>query len=353
MRRTIPLLSGLAILVVLLNHVTWHILRDYTPGMANLLPALPYIILDQIGKFAVPAFVFTSGYFIAYTTSDGRKDLKWSVVQARLLGLIWPWLIWTAIFSLMQVLNNIQLDWKIILSNFFIQYYFIPLLLEYYLLAMIVVPLAKTHMRELLLGAAILQLALIAVFYARVYLPSFPPEWYPYVDIGPVRDLRFVFFFPLGIAAGMHLRELRNWLISLKAAMPYLIIFFFVLQSIEAAAAFSMGPQFFPIGADQTRLSSALFALSVLLTFSLYERIPMPFHKFITFAGANTFGYYLSHYIILGALDRVLMMVVPWLGAVDWLQLPVLFAGLLAISTGMMEAVKRLPVKRFYRYVFG
>lgn len=353
MRRTIPLLSGLAILVVLLNHVTWHILRDYTPGLAHLLPALPYIVIDNLGKFAVPAFVFTAGYFISYTTSEGRHPLKWSVVQARLLGLLWPWLIWTTIFTLAQVATDRELTFRLVLENLFIQYYFVPLLLEYYLLSVIVVPLAKTHLKQLLWGAAILQLALIGVFYARIYWPGFPPEWFPYIDLGPVRDLRYVFFFPLGVAAGMRLRDLRAWLSWLKPVMPYLILFFFILQTAEAIAAFSMGPQYYPIGADQSRLSSALFALAVLLTFALNERVNLPLSKFISSASTRTFGYYLSHYLVLAIMDRVLVSVVPWLTDIDWLQLPVLYVGLVAIITGILELARRLPVKQYYRYVFG
>lgn len=353
MRRTIPLLSGLAILVVLLNHVTWHILRDYAPGLTNMWLALPYILVDNLGKFAVPAFVFTAGYFISYTTSEGRHPLKWSVVQARLLGLLWPWLIWTAIFTLAQVATDKALTLRLVLENLFIQYYFIPLLLEYYLLSVIVVPLAKTHAKELLWGSAILQLVLIGVFYARIYWPGFPPEWYPYIDLGPVRDLRYVFFFPLGVVAGMRLRDIRAWLSRLKPAMPYLIVFFFILQSVEAVAAFSMGAQYYPIGADQSRLSSALFALSVLLTFVLHERINLPLGKFISSASTRTFGYYLSHYLVLAILDRVLVTVAPWLASIDWLQLPVLYVGLVAIITGILELARRLPVKQYYRYVFG
>jgi len=45
--------------------------------------------------------------------------------------------------------------------------------------------------------------------------------------------------------------------------------------------------------------------------------------------------------------------VVPWLTDIDWLQLPVLYVGLVAIITGILELARRLPVKQYYRYVLG
>jgi fucose 4-O-acetylase-like acetyltransferase len=172
-RRTIPLLSGLAILGVIFNHANWHALRDFVPGD----PAgYPYILTDQIGKFAIVAFLFIAGYFSAYATSGGKKDLSWNVVRARLMGLLWPWLIWSIFFTLAQTFQGRAFSLEELLRNLFIQYYFIPLLMFYYLLAPGVARWARTNARSLLITAAIIQLVGIGVFYLRVYWSGFPPE---------------------------------------------------------------------------------------------------------------------------------------------------------------------------------
>ena len=68
MRRTIPILRGLAILGVVLNHANWHVLSRLTAGDVH---GYLFVAFDQIGKFAIPAFMAITGYFIAYATSGG------------------------------------------------------------------------------------------------------------------------------------------------------------------------------------------------------------------------------------------------------------------------------------------
>ncbi len=349
MRRTIPILHGLAILGVIFNHANWHVLKLFTPGDPG---GYPFIVFDQVGKFAIVAFMVIAGYFIAYATGGGRRDLPWQIIFTRLKNLLWPWLIWSAILMMGQFFLGRSPSLTEFLRNLFIQYYFIPLLIFYYLLAPIIARWAKTHTRTLLIGAAVLQLLAMSLFYARVYLPGFPGVLKSWVDLGPLQYLRFVFYFPFGIVCGMFPQLVRSPLSRFKTFMPWLTLFLFGLSVVETAVAYNIGGSAWPMGGDQTKLTLALFSIALILCFMVFDRITVPFNRLITRLGSRSYGLYLSHYPILGITARVLKAIVPGAASQWWLFLP-LFILTVAFSRGLMEGVARLPTRRFYRYLFG
>ena len=248
MRRTIPVLRGLAILGVVFNHANWHVLSRYPAGEIG---GIPFIAFDQVGKFAIVAFMFIAGYFTAYATSGGKRDLSWGIVRARLENLLWPWLIWAAIFMAGQFVQGRPLSVAEYARTLFIQYYFIPLLMFYYLLAPAIARWARTNSRSLLIIAAVVQIVGIVVFYLRVYWPSFPPALHSWIDIGPLQYLRFAFAFPLGMVAGIHPKETKTVLEPWKRPLPWMLLVLFILSAAETIGAYTYAadhPSIWPMG---------------------------------------------------------------------------------------------------------
>ena len=351
MRRTIPILRGLAILGVVFNHTNWHVLSEYTAGETG---GYPFVLLDQIGKFAIAAFMFIAGYFMAYATSGGKRDLRWPIIRARLEHLLWPWLIWSAIFTVGQSFLDRPLSLGEFLHNLFIQYYFIPLLIFYYLLAPAVVKAARKNARALLIGAAVIQLLGMALFYTRVYWPDFPSALKSWVDVGPLQYLRFAFYFPFGLVCGMSLRIIKTPLTRFKSILPWLTLLLFGLSFLEASMVYNQGGEVWPIGGDQTKLSSALFSMALLLCFLAYDRLKVPYNRTINNLGTHSYGLYLCHYVILGIMAKIIARLIPWIATQGWLFQPLLFISTIALSMLLMQSATRLPAaKRFYRYVFG
>lgn len=352
MRRTVPLLSGLAILGVIFNHANWHALREFSPGD----PAgYPYLVTDQVGKFAIVAFLFIAGYFSAYATSGGKKDLSWSIVRARLLGLLWPWLVWSIFFTLAQIFQGRTISLEEFLRNLFIQYYFIPLLMFYYLLAPAVARWARTNAGSLLIGAAAIQLLGIAVFYLRVYWPDFPTVLKPWIDIGPLQYLRFAFAFPLGMVAGIYPKQIKATLAGWKRPLPWVLLVLFILSALETFWAYNYAashPAVWPMGGDQTRLTAALFSLAFVACFIVFDSIKVPIQKRITKLGTRSYGLYLSHYVILGILGKLFQYVLP-ASIPGWIIFPLLFVLTTVLAAALMEFVVRSPAKPIYKYVFG
>jgi len=348
---------------VVFNHANWHVLSEFAAGEAQ---GYAFVVFDQVGKFAIPAFMFIAGYFIAYATSGGKRDLRWGIIRARFENLLWPWLIWSAILVVGQSFQEhspIETAPIEFLRTLIIQYYFIPLLLMVYLSAPLVVKWARSNKGSntgiLLAGAAVVQLLTIALFYARVYYPDFPDALRPWVDLGPLQYLRFVFYFPFGIVCGMFPRLVKGSLARLikttktKSILPWLALLLFGLAVTEAAVAYNVGGEVWPIGGDQTKLSSALFSTALILCFVVFDRLPVPFSRTINKLGTRSYGLYLCHYPILGIVVRILKRITPWLASQGWLLLLLSFGLTVALSMLLMEGVARLPTKRFYRYLFG
>jgi hypothetical protein len=188
----------------------------------------------------------------------------------------------------------------------------------------------------------------------RIYWTGFPDDLYPWLDIGLLQYLRFAIYFPLGVIVGMYAKTVRAFLAPFKPILPWMILVTYLLQVGEAVFAFNLGPETFPIGGDQTRLTSALFSLSILLTCVAYERIPMPLSRQLTYAGANSFGLYLSHYALLGMISYGVRTYLPVLVGYPGLFIPLLYVLALGSAIVIMELGKRMPLlKGVYRFVFG
>ncbi len=354
-RRNIPLLSALAILGVVLNHATWQVLGNIKPPALN---GYAYMPLDQIGKLAIPAFMFIAGYFIAYATSGGRKPLPWAVVNARIRRLFWPWVFWSAIWLGGQALvNGARIHSMSVFEALFSQYYFIPMLMAYYLLAPLLVSVARRNLPALLGTATVLQLLTIGLFYLQVHAPNTLPgllQRETWLDITLLRYLRFSIYFPFGLSVGMRpsaFTPLLRW----RKALPWLTLLAYGLSALEGSLAYrSANPRWYAAD-SHIKLTSQLFSVGVLLCFMVYEHIPIPQRLGKTMRGmsANTYGIYLSHYVVVSVLDRVAGRLLPhplpvWLG---WAYVLLLTAGTLVVCVQMIQFSTRF--KRIHQYLFG
>lgn len=353
MKKTSLTLSGLAIMGVIINHSNWHVLRQFPNGDTQ---GYPFLVIDQLGKFAVATFIFIAGSFIAYATSGGKRDSLWAIIRPRLKSLMWPWLIWSVIFWVGQYFQGSSLSLNNLWCTLFIQYYFVPLLMFYYLLAPMIIKEVKSNPIRLLIWVSVIQLLSMVLFYARIYWPNFPEVLKPWVDMGPLSYLRFAFYFPFGIVCRLFADRVKWRFDRFRILLPWLTLLLFFLSVGEAAIAYSIGGEVWPRGNDQTKLTSVLFSISLFLCFAIFDTLTVPLNRFVNQLGARSYGLYLCHYLVVGIIAKILTHVSPWLTSASqgWLFVPILFLLSLVLSNGLMENVAHLPrIKQFYRYVFG
>jgi peptidoglycan/LPS O-acetylase OafA/YrhL len=158
------------------------------------------------------------------------------------------------------------------------------------------------------------------------------------------------------MVAGMMPKQVKAVTGGWKPVMPWLLIVAFILSALESAWAYNSAvenPAVWPIGGDQTRLTTAIFSLVFAACFMVYEQIKLPMSKRITKLGTRSYGLYLSHYVILGILGKVFDLVLPESLNQGWLVFPLLFILTTVLAAALMEIVARSPAKPLYKYVFG
>src|SRR4030065_571850 len=101
MNRQFTALSGMAMLLIVLNHAIQFGL-DYPRQFGSApLPEWALMILavlQAFGVFAVPVFLFISGSFVAYAAQGNPPRLSKKFLGSSLRHIIIPYIIWSVIF---------------------------------------------------------------------------------------------------------------------------------------------------------------------------------------------------------------------------------------------------------------
>lgn len=370
MTRRIFLLNGLAILAVVLNHTTsWGITAMFWWTDAYRPVAVPnfdqidslsfYLLLAvrKLAVFAVPAFLFVSGFFVAYASRGSQTKLSWKFVRTRITNLLIPYLIWSVVIFGLDALQGIvhtptEYLIKLVYSGASGGYSFVPLLCQLYLVAPLLVPFAQDHWRPLLAVTAILQLAVIVQPYLALALGAEAPAFRVMQLAAP--DWLFIrsgFFFAFGIVFGFHRKELYSWFTRYKWGLLAGLLVTGAVGVLEPLVFFyaSGGRQLtFP-----HTVVTSLYATSFLLCYLAFDKVRIPFSKTLHKLAGKTYGLYLLHDMAMQFIARLTRQLVPWLLSQPLLFMPLVFAFGLAMPLLFMAAVLKSPARRAYRYLFG
>jgi peptidoglycan/LPS O-acetylase OafA/YrhL len=363
------LLNGVAILGVVFNHAAgWGLVAMFywahrylpitTPNY-NQIGSLPYYVLlvvRQLTVFSVAAFLFVSGFFIAYAARGSQSTLSWKIVKARIMNLLVPYVIWSVIIFVGDYFLGIRYSLLKYLDLFFTwgatgPYYFVPLICYLYLLAPFLVPIAKTRGRLLLYIALLVQLGTMGLRYTAVFgikapglsqMIHFTPDWSP---------PRWAFFFVFGIFCGFQFERLRPWLDRFKWRLLVAVVVLGLLAIIEPEVVYRT------TGADWRfvpfPISTFLYSIALILCFLAFEKVPIPFSNIFSQLGARSYGIYLLHYKGMEFVARIIYHAVPWLLALELLYQPILLFFGLGVPLLFMWAIARSFARRYYRYLFG
>jgi peptidoglycan/LPS O-acetylase OafA/YrhL len=368
--RRLLLLNGVAILAVILFHASgWGLVGMFTwagrhmPAGAD--PASQagtgsYFVIraiEQLTSFAVAAFIFVSGFFIAVSADRRTRRLGWGTIGRRVIGLLIPYLVWTSLLMGLRFLEGKPWSLGEVARGLLTgatnpAYYFVPLLIQLYLLAPLLVPLVFTRPRVLLVATAVLELAIYLALYTDVMavgdgatpvgLARLFPKWF-----FPSR----LFWFILGITLGLHLPRWQPTLTRLRYVLLAGIVVFAVVGMVEwelllVAAGTPM------IGSTET-IIDGLFSASVILAFIAWSRIRLPAPGVVLYLGLHSFGIYLVHSPAMELAARLTYHFTPQLLGRPVLVVLITTAAGLSAPILLMAAVKRSHLKRAYPYLFG
>jgi probable poly-beta-1,6-N-acetyl-D-glucosamine export protein len=366
MVRRLLFLNGLAILSVVLYHASswgytsmfWWAHRYRPVGEVNFdqVGNIEYYglrMIEQLIIFAIPAFVFVSGYFIAVAAGRENKPLGWDIVLNRIKLLAIPFLIWSVVSLLFFMLlgerySLFDFFWRIIRGRAAGPFYFIPLLIQLYLLSPVLLFLIRKQWKLVLAVCAIIQVLILYFRYVSIFRPDL--NLFSSLSEG-LLFTSYIFWFVLGIVIVLHLAQFKSTLTKYRQWFLCGILVFFIAGMVEWEVLFRLSGRDW-IRQEET-LIDQLYALFVILFFLSFDKIKLPLHEQVTGMGTRSYAIYLTHTLVLTSTAKIIYHVAPSVMEYQILFQPVLIFMGLGIPLLLTHMVERSFLKTYYRYIFG
>jgi peptidoglycan/LPS O-acetylase OafA/YrhL len=369
MIRKLPLLSGCAILAVVLHHATnWGFIAMFwwthryrqviSPDYAEMGSSKYYVLvsINQLALFSVPAFIFITGLFITYASQGSIQKLSKKVIRNRVLGLLWPYLMWTILVFICDGLLGIvytprEYIYKIFTGGGVRAYFFVPLLIQFYLLSPLLIGWAKNQPIRILTISGLLQLMVVCI----LYLGS---VWPPFASVQKTIQafdwifIPWTFYFVLGIVVGFRINEVSSWL---KRHRRYLILLAFtmaLLSIIESQWIYHFSSNW-DWAYSPLKLASSFYALFFILAFLAVDFQMTKFVKLIAQIGGMSYGIYLMHPKVVELLSRIMYHAAPNVLARQVILSLMIFTLTMLAFFLVRNIVLKSPVRKGYRYIFG
>lgn len=277
-------IKGLAIIAVVLIHVL-----AYLPGIYHGDWQLFFIGIDQLARFCVPAFLMISGYGLMYKYRDSNKINYFAFLKHSGSKLVPLYLLWS--FASILIIKSVPAwsfsnqpmsTWvQILFGQADYQLYFIPVLLQLYLLF----PLLWRWRQKL---GWLLLTALLA-----------QASYYHFFISGTSNNERFEYVFVLSwigyFVAGMYLYErvLPSWLLKFSPWLASLLAVYLIFNGQNQINA---GTDPLPV-LKFTKVS--IIPLTLLINLSLISVKPgklwQKSKSILAFLGKHSYLIFLAH----------------------------------------------------------
>jgi probable poly-beta-1,6-N-acetyl-D-glucosamine export protein len=375
MVRRLLYLNGIAILGVILFHAagmgftamfSWS--HRYLP---ESIPAVSQVgnvsyyglrLIEQAMVFSLPAFLFVSGFFISVQAGRTNK-VRWQAVLSRTKNLIIPYIIWSVIvMGLNFALDGrryglVDIGRNLLTGRSSPVLYFVPLLIQFYLLSPIFVRLARWNWKVLLVVTALLQL-LVQLSAYPAYLGMDPAWSLPLMNSVPKwLFLARIFWFPLGLIIGFHSEKVSAWISQQNTRLWIAALFVFLLALVEWEIYYQVtsitSTMPIPWLDHRETLLDSIYTILVIFGLLGLASSKLPVFKQVSSIGAKSFGIYLTHAIAIEYTARLVYRFFPQLLGYQIILLPLLIFVGLAIPLLLMYLVNMLPDRKVYTYLFG
>lgn len=369
MIRQLSLLTGLAIFGVVLNHsagigfiaMFWWAHR-YTAVVSpnfDRMGSLTYFFLravEQLGMFAVPAFLFVSGYFAAYSTDMHRRARAWHIVLVRIKYLIIPYVLWSGMaflgdFAVGDRYSGMHYVGSLLTGGASPPLYFVPVIIQCYLISPLIVPIAATRWKLLLTLSAVAQLGYQLLSYPGAL--GYNANWLEQAGrmLPNWMFVGFFLWFCLGIVARLHYRSVPDWLVRAKWHVLVATFVLFAVGLLEWELILYLSPEIW-LGTARTFLDE-LYSLAFIALILSFRNVRFAWCRQLNALGTKSYGIYLSHFLILLFASKLVYHVAPVLLAHQLLYQIVLVSFGLGVPLLLMHFLEHSRGSQYYRLVFG
>jgi surface polysaccharide O-acyltransferase-like enzyme len=368
MTRRLLLLNGLAVICAVINHtVGWGYTSLFwwtdryeavtVPDFSQLGGVSYYglRVLEQFVTFSLPAFLFVSGFFVAFAA--GRApSLGWDKVAGRVRMLLIPYVLWSLAIFIGRALEGttdspVGYVEQLLFGRAAIPYYYIPLLTQLFLLSPLIVRLVRVRPMAVLGAAGLLQLIVQVARYPVLLGKHVPAATWIWQHVPGWFFPHMVFWFVLGTFAGLHGATFKGWLARAKPALPWTTLALGAAGLLEWELLQSSSTRQW-LTPTPTAVDS-LYSGACILTFLAFAEVDVPARRQLDALGERSFGVYLAHAPVLELLSRSVYHLTPPLLGHQFLFQALLIGAGVGLPLLMMALVRRSPARPGYNYLFG
>ncbi|HHW60595.1 MAG TPA: acyltransferase [Syntrophomonadaceae bacterium] len=292
-------LRALAALTVIAIHIT----GSYVDFLSSAYYA------NHLARFAVPLFIIISGFVLHY--SNRRKEMTvLSFYQRRMDRILWPYLVWTLFYVFFfpplmgqgfPWVSAAELGRHLLWGTGSYHLYFLPIIIQLYLLFPLLYRWVKKQPWVMLLVALLISLLSMSLYYLGMLQES---QWWndykiPYMRFFP----NWLFYFVLGMVAAER-QELMNRLCK-RYVLPLGILW------LGALGLILLDSRLCGMAVSIVRPSILIYAsLSFLFFYGIFRYLPAQWSA-VRWLAEQSFVVYLAH-------PGIISLLVYWLPAMGY-----------------------------------
>lgn len=311
-------------------------------------------VAEMVFNFSLPVFFLVSGYFMQLTYQ--KEKYLWKKIYSRIERLAIPFIFWSVLMILINISQGsrytvLSFIRAIITGSSAPPFYFIPALIQLYLLSPLIINQLEKRYLWVLGLTAFIQLFSVGLGYAAILNVNTPV----------IKQLLFlnnselfahhVFWFTLGIAIGLFPEKFFELFERTKWWMLGLSLVTIVLGIVEKELLLTLSGKVWsgrPITLiDQVNMFAVTFTL---LAFRDWR---LPFAKQFSYLGSKSYGIYLVHFMILIFVAKVIYHLAPIILSNQLIYQIILLSMAITIPLIIMDIAGRFASGRYYTYLFG
>jgi len=303
------------------------------------------MLIRLLLTFAGPVFFLISGYFIGIVAKGGQSFVNWKFVSSRIKVLMIPFILWTIVrYGLLRQFPKS-------IDDILTPYHWIPLLIQWYLVAPLIVILARRNWKLLLIGIALIGMSGSIMAYLTAFgntpaqdLDAVLPNWFFLTNLP--------FWFPFGVVIGLHYASLKSRLLAYRWHLLVATLVMAILVLVEYAVVDRLsGPAW--LGPGFSGFSKLPYSLFLILCFLAFDKSRMPLSSEVSQIGSKSLGIYLGNIPSVYVAAVLMYRLTPALLGYPLVYLAILVLVGMGIPLILMKVVQLSPARYRYRLLFG
>lgn len=330
--KAFQIFRGICILSVVMTHVIDKSMTNPHYEMA--------MIIQNIINCAVTGFIFFAGYFVDI---EKAKNSPYQFISSKLYRIVIPYLIWTFIYILFNILiydktyTIISLIKTLLLGSVTGTFYYFIL----YMLFILITPFIVRKMDHKIWNIffyLLMPLCFIAIYYFQILHGISSPKW-------GLLPFSWFFYYYVGL-------KWRNMPIKIHSiGIIFFIILGFLIEQLETSLLFSITHNS-SFSVTPVRFSAITYVLPIILLFLKNKDSRSFNNRFLINIGNNLFGIYIIHLLILFGVQIIANQLIDIDTSTSYLLVVlIIFIFTLVLSNLIIEIAKKILPPSFTKWI--